>query len=121
HEVSEQMNIRVEFVAAAECAGMSEETALALFRVGQECLANVAKHSKSREAKVSLIEHPNGIRLTVVDNGVGFDVATVHSNPGLGLVSMHERARMLGADLEIRSSSRGTQVELRMPSSGENS
>src|SRR5262249_14204290 len=50
HEVSEQMNIRVEFVAAAECAGMSEETALALFRVGQECLANVAKHSKSREA-----------------------------------------------------------------------
>jgi len=117
-EFSEQMNITVEFVSAADCAGLSEETALALFRVGQECLANVAKHSRSREAKVLLTERAAEIRLTVIDNGVGFDVSQVHSNPGLGLVSIHERARMLGADLEIRSSpSRGTQVELRMPSS----
>jgi PAS domain S-box-containing protein len=115
-EFSEQMNISVEFVAAADCEGMSEETALALFRVGQECLANIVKHSRSREARVLLMEHAAEVRLTIADSGVGFDVAEVHSNPGLGLVSIHERARMLGADLEIRSSpSRGTQVELRMP------
>jgi PAS domain S-box-containing protein len=120
-EYSEQMNIAVEFDEAAECVGMSEETALALFRVGQECLANVAKHSRSRDARVSLVEWPGEIRLTIVDHGVGFDVSTVHSNPGLGLVSMHERARMLGADLEIRSSSRGTFVELRLPLPGEHS
>jgi PAS domain S-box-containing protein len=119
-EFSEQMNIAVEFVAAAECADLSEETALALFRVGQECLANVARHSRSREAKVFLIEQPAEIRLTIIDYGVGFDVSQVHSSPGLGLVSIHERARMLGADVEIRSSSRGTQVELRLPSSGKN-
>jgi len=120
-EYSEQMNVAVEFEEAAECGGISEETALALFRVGQECLANVAKHSRSRDARVSLVEWPSEIRLTIVDHGVGFDVSTVHSNPGLGLVSMHERARMLGADLEIRSSSRGTLVELRLPSPGEHS
>jgi len=121
-EFSEQMNISVEFRTAGDCARLSEETALALFRVGQECLANVAKHSRSREAKVLLRELPTEIRLTVIDNGVGFDVSQVHSNPGLGLVSIHERARMLGADVEIRSSpSRGTQVELRMPSSVKNS
>jgi PAS domain S-box-containing protein len=120
-EFSEQMNIAVEFVAAADCDGMSEETALALFRVGQECLANIAKHSRSREARVLLNQHGAEIRLTIVDTGVGFDVSQVHSNPGLGLVSIHERARMLGADLEIRSSSRGTQVELRMPSPVRNS
>jgi PAS domain S-box-containing protein len=120
-EYSEQMNIAVEFAAAGDCTGMPEETALALFRVGQECLANVAKHSRSCDARVSLVEKPNEIRLTIVDHGVGFDVSTIHSNPGLGLVSIHERARMLGADLEIRSSSRGTQVELRLPSPGPHS
>jgi len=121
-EFSEQMNIVVEFVAVGDCADIPEETALALFRVGQECLANVAKHSQSRAAKVFLIEQPAEIRLTIIDSGVGFDVSRVHSSPGLGLVSIHERARMLGADVEIRSSpSRGTQVELRLPLSDENS
>jgi signal transduction histidine kinase len=114
------MNLAVEFVAAAECADLSEETALALFRVGQECLANVARHSRSPEAKVFLIERPAEIRLTIIDHGVGFDVSQVHTSPGLGLVSIHERARMLGADLEIRSSSRGTQIELRLPTSRKN-
>jgi PAS domain S-box-containing protein len=121
-EFSEQMNIAVEFVAVGDCAGMPEETALALFRVGQECLANVAKHSKSREGKVFLIEQPSEIRLTIIDYGVGFDVSQVHSSPGLGLVSIHERARMLGADVEIRSlTSRGTQIELRLPLFDKNS
>ena len=121
-EFSEQMNIAVEFVAAADCTGMSEETALALFRVGQECLANVAKHSRSRDAQVFLIEQPTELRLTIVDSGVGFDLSKVHASPGLGLVSIHERARMLGADVEIRSShARGTQVELRLPSFSKNS
>jgi PAS domain S-box-containing protein len=121
-EFSEQMNIAVEFVAVGDCADIPEETALALFRVGQECLANVAKHSKSREGKVFLIEQPSEIRLTIIDSGVGFDVSQVHSSPGLGLVSIHERARMLGADVEIRSStSRGTQVELRLPLFDKNS
>jgi signal transduction histidine kinase len=120
-EFSEQMNIVVEFVAVGDCADIPEETALALFRVGQECLANVAKHSQSRAAKVFLIEQPAEIRLSIIDSGVGFDVSRVHSSPGLGLVSIHERARMLGADVEIRSSpSRGTQVELRLPLSDEN-
>jgi PAS domain S-box-containing protein len=121
-EFSEQMNIAVEFVAVGDCADIPEETALALFRVGQECLANVAKHSKSREGKVFLIEQPSEIRLTIIDSGVGFDVSQVHSSPGLGLVSIHERARMLGADVEIRSlTSRGTQIELRLPLFDKNS
>ena len=120
-EFSDQMNIAVEFVAVGDCADMPEETALALFRVGQECLANVARHSQSRTANVFLIKRPAEIRLTIIDNGVGFDLSRVHSSPGLGLVSIHERARMLGADVEIRSSSRGTQVELRLPLSDENS
>jgi PAS domain S-box-containing protein len=121
-EFSKQMNVAVDFIAVGDFANMLEETALALFRVGQECLANVARHSRSREARVFLIERPTEIRLTIIDDGVGFDVSQVHSSPGLGLVSIHERARMLGADVEIRSSpSRGTQVELRLPVSTRNS
>src|SRR5262245_13700306 len=115
-EFSEQTSIVVEFVGSATCAHMSEEGALALFRVGQECLANVAKHSRSREAKVSLTERSGEIRLAITDRGVGFDVAKLQASSGLGFVSIHERARMLGANVKIQSAvSRGTRVELRLP------
>jgi len=115
-EVSEQTTVAVEFAGPSELADMSEDAALALFRVAQECLANIAKHSHSREARVSLALDSGEVRLTVSDNGVGFDATRLQSAGGLGLISIQERARMLGAELTIRSTvSRGTTVDLRLP------
>ena len=115
-EFSEQMHIPVEFVGGNISSSLSEEVAVALFRVGQECLANIAKHSKSAEARVSLSEESGELRLTITDRGVGFDVSRLQANPGLGLISIQERARMIGAELDIQSTlSSGTTVELRVP------
>ena len=95
---------------------MSEDVALALFRVGQESLANIAKHSQSQEAQVTLSEESGELLMTISDRGVGFDVSRLQTTRGLGLVSIQERARMIGAALEIRSTpSNGTTVELRVP------
>jgi two-component system CheB/CheR fusion protein len=114
-EFSEQTHISVEFVGGNVSSPMSEDVAVALFRIGQECLTNVVKHSKSPDARVSLSEESGEIRLTIADRGVGFDTGRPQANPGLGLVSVQERARMIGGLIEIRSSTTGTTVELRVP------
>jgi PAS domain S-box-containing protein len=115
-EVSEQTSIAVAFNDPGESLEMPEDTALALFRITQECLANVAKHSQSRDASVSLAYEAGEVRLTISDSGTGFDVQRLHASGGLGLISIQERARMLGAELTIRSTlARGTTVELRLP------
>ncbi len=116
-EFSEQMRIPVEFVGG-NLPPMPEEVAVALFRVSQECLANIAKHSKSSDARVSLMNESGEVRLTITDRGVGFDMTRLKENPGLGLISIQERARMIGASIQIRSTpSIGTRVELRAQSS----
>jgi signal transduction histidine kinase len=86
-EFSEQMRIAVDFAGDGIAYPMSEEVAVALFRVSQECLANIAKHSKSRDVRVSLSESPGEVLLTIADHGIGFDVARVRTSGGLGLVA----------------------------------
>jgi PAS domain S-box-containing protein len=115
-EVSEQTNVAVEFAGPSDAGHLPEDVGLALFRVAQECLANVAKHSRSPSAAVLLAADSGELRLTISDNGAGFDVTRLQVSGGLGLISIQERARMLGADLTIRSSvTKGTTVELRVP------
>jgi len=117
-EFSERMRITVEFCVKDMPDEISEEAALAIFRVAQESLTNVVKHSGSRKASVSLAEQAGEIRLAVMDQGVGFDVNRLGEKAGLGLTSIQERTRILGGNITITSSaSEGTQVELRLPKS----
>ena len=81
-EFSEQLRIPVEFVGGVVQPAMSEEVALALFRVGQESLANIAKHSQSREAQVTLSEESGELLMTISDRGVGFDVSRLQTARG---------------------------------------
>lgn len=96
------------------------EARTVLYRVAQEALANVRKHSKASRIDVSLSDRENGALLRVRDDGVGFDPATVdEERPGhLGLVSMRERAEMAGGRFRVASAEgRGTLVEAWVPSS----
>lgn len=91
------------------------EVEQALFRIGQEALANVAKHSRASAAGLKLEYTPNEVELRVVDNGVGFDAGS-NGGPGYGLQSMRERARALGGSVQVLSSSEtGTEVCVRIP------
>lgn len=94
---------------------MAPATRLALYRIGQEALHNVARHAQAREVHVSMTQVENGINLEVVDDGIGFDPSELF--PGhLGLRSMRERAERLGGRFSIKSASgKGTHVTARVP------
>jgi len=87
----------------------------ALYRICQEALNNVARHSGARRVTVRLVATPEQVLLTIEDDGRGFDASEVHEGR-YGLVGMNERARTLGGYLDVRSSpSAGTKVEVTVP------
>ena len=88
---------------------------VALYRICQEALTNVARHAEAGHASVRLVATPGQVRLTIEDDGRGFDASETFGERH-GLVGMNERARMLGGSLEIRSSpGAGTRVEATVP------
>jgi PAS domain S-box-containing protein len=93
---------------------LERDLALCFYRVTQESLRNVLKHSGAREAFVHLETRKSELILTVRDKGTGFDTGGAPDRPGLGLVSMRERMHLVGGELKIESSPRkGTTVEAR--------
>jgi len=81
-----------------------------LFRVAQEALANVARHSKATLVQIILTTTGDTVTLSVADNGQGFDTAR-SEHPGVGLLSMQERMRALGGDVEVESTpGKGTRI-----------
>jgi signal transduction histidine kinase len=97
-------------------APLPSEVALCLFRVAEESLTNVAKHSKARSARVHIGGASDGVRLTVEDTGEGFDVTSPEGKAGLGLVSMQERLRILHGTIRVDSApARGTRIDVWIP------
>jgi len=82
----------------------------ALYRVAQEALANVARHSKATLVQLILTTTDDTVTLSIVDNGQGFD--TTRQGPmGVGLFSMRERMKALGGDVEVESTpGKGTRI-----------
>src|SRR5262249_49895969 len=94
------------------------EQAMALFRIVQEALNNVVKHARASKATVHAAEEPDGVHLTVTDNGAGFDAAAAARDPprGPGMRSMRERAAAAGIALTVTSPpGAGTAVRLVVP------
>lgn len=99
--------IRVVTELRVEESGISEDQKIVIFRILQEALNNVAKHSRADLVRVSLCNNGESTELTVEDSGVGFDWEMTHSSgdsrPGFGLVSMKERTQLSGGSLSVRT------------------
>lgn len=90
--------------------------ATAAYRIAQEALTNVARHSNASHVEVSLAVTGNALVLTVADNGVGFDIMGLSDSEGLGLAGMRERASLVGGVVDILSGDgRGVRVFFRVP------
>lgn len=90
--------------------------ATGIFRIFQEALTNVMRHSQATRIEATLIQSDSELALMVSDNGVGFNVAEVKRKKTLGLIGMRERALILGGEIEIESvQNQGTQLKLRIP------
>lgn len=100
-----------------DCPGrLPSEAALCLFRVAQESLRNIARHTEATEAYVSVSRARGGLELIVRDNGAGFDTKTVSVTSSLGQASMRQRTRHLGGTFTIESApGKGTLVRAWIP------
>ncbi len=92
----------------------SLETKEALFRIAQEALANVARHSSASSVEISLKYESNLVTMMIQDNGIGFDINAAHN--GLGLSSMRERTGVLSGSFTVMSEpGQGTQIIVTLP------
>jgi two-component system, NarL family, sensor kinase len=117
---AERSGIPVKVKIKRAFGPLSKEMDIALFRVVQEALTNIHRHSKSPIAKITL-ERGNGkVRVTVEDRGVGMPPASAATgwNPpmGIGIAGMRERVKQLGGILDIQSKpGRGTTISVELP------
>jgi signal transduction histidine kinase len=117
-DISRVHGLPVHFSSEEDLHDISPDVKLCLFRVAQEALSNVVKHSGASHAEVHLVG-ANGrksITMTVTDDGKGFDPDKVETD-SLGIISMRERLRLVGGELRILPRRpAGTRVEVSVPS-----
>jgi signal transduction histidine kinase len=114
-EISQQRQLNVMFTSGGLPKSVDPGVALCLYRITQEALHNVAKHSQARVASVELTKEGDQLHLRIADSGVGFDPIT-KDRSGLGLMSMRERVGVLRGHLVISASpGRGTRIGVRVP------
>jgi two-component system sensor histidine kinase UhpB len=111
----QRMSIACRFVASHSEIPLASEQAIALFRICQEALNNVAKHASASEVDIHLRATDGRLLLDVRDNGRGISAAEFAKPDRFGLRGMRERAYSLGGSLEVRADGCGTQVAVALP------
>jgi len=99
-----QLGINTEFIHEKCPANVPKTVSLCLYRVVQEALHNVSKHSKAKTAKVSLRGSSSRLEVVIEDSGVGFNRSQSKTGTGLGLTSIEERIKRAGGRCSITSS-----------------
>jgi len=114
--LGEHHDLEIEFVHRDVPDVVAGDVSICLYRIVQESLRNVAKHSGARKAQVALTGNRNTIRLCIADEGVGFEASSIQHSQGLGLVSMRERLRLIGGEMSVESKpSCGTVIDVCVP------
>jgi PAS domain S-box-containing protein len=115
-ELSDRHNLEIRFVHHSIPEQTPKDVTLCLYRITQEALRNVVKHSGVAEAEVELLGHDDRIDLCISDSGAGFNPESAQRTSGLGLISMQERLRLVGGHLSVESEpSHGTRIRVRIP------
>jgi len=118
---TERTRIKVELELSPRLGRMPRAIELALFRVMQESLTNVQRHSGSLQAKIQLGRHGDSVILEIIDSGRGSsETAEEHDEKipfklGVGIASMQERAKLVGGRLEIHQTRGGTTIRVVTP------
>lgn len=112
---SQRSNIAVEIRIPEDLGRLASEIEIALFRVVQESLTNVHRHSGSRVASVYIARDHDKVALEVRDEGKSTDAERKAFTPGVGILGMRERVRLLGGKLEIHSDGNGTLLRAIVP------
>jgi PAS domain S-box-containing protein len=114
--IADRSGLKIQFRSRGVPEAIPENVSLCLYRVAQECLRNVVKHSKASQAAVTLTGARDCIRLLVEDRGIGFSPEEARTRMTLGLISMNERLRQVEGTLKLDSEpGAGARIEVRVP------
>jgi signal transduction histidine kinase len=117
---AERSRMQVRFEIAEDFGRLPRDLETALFRIVQEGLTNVHRHSESRTVTIRILRSSDGVSVTIADTGRGipkqkiFEIEAGRAS-GVGLRGMRERIRQLGGSFKIRSTDKGTVVVARLP------
>jgi signal transduction histidine kinase len=119
---TERSKITVDLEIPKDLGRLSQDLETAIFRIVQECLTNIHRHSQSPIARIRITRSDSQISLEVEDRGKGIppekrQVMNSDGTAGVGIRGMRERLRQLGGSLEINSTETGTVVVARLPAS----
>ena len=108
--------IQCETEISKNCNRINQELALALFKIIQEALTNILRHSKANKVKITLKTINNYILLTIIDNGIGIKKDQITNPESLGLLGIRERVEKFGGEFFIAGiPNEGTRFEIRIP------
>ena len=114
-ELAHHHRLEITFSAEDNLDALGADAALCLFRVAQEALTNVVRHSDAQRIGVQLTSTPEAVEMRVVDDGVGF-VVSERTRSGLGLRSIDERVRLANGHVTVESlPGQGTTLTVRIP------
>jgi signal transduction histidine kinase len=120
NDVGSSLGISIVVRADGSRTPLSRDADLAIYRIVQEALANIARHAEAHRAWITLLYRREGLRVIVKDDGVGFTPPTeagdLSRTGHFGFIGMRERAQFIGARIEVHSTpGKGTRVTLRLP------
>jgi signal transduction histidine kinase len=119
-EFEKQTGIKCHFTANGILPELMKSSATGIFRIYQETLTNVARHSAATKVDTSILCNATSLRLDISDNGKGLNTIEMNSKKTLGIIGMKERAAMMNGNLTIESPKKGgTVVSLSVALNGE--
>ena len=111
-----RMGVAVQLRLDSDEPAAGQATGIAVYRMVQEALTNVARHARATKVRISLRREKVSLVLEVRDNGVGFDEPSMFNVGSHGLMGIRERAYMLGGTLEIgNAAGGGGRIVVRLP------
>jgi two-component system NarL family sensor kinase len=111
----EQAEVPVEMVVTGANRPLPPRVEISLYRMAQEALTNIGRHAQATKAWLEVIMSPEGVKLTVADNGHGFDPEQIPDNR-YGLLGLNERVKLIHGRLQVESTpGQGTRLEVTIP------
>jgi two-component system, NarL family, sensor kinase len=110
NKISASNTLKIDFQNYGEFFTLNKDTETAIYRIVQEAINNIVKHSKASEALVQINTHQNNLLITIEDNGIGFK--PYNNYKGLGLKNIRSRVELLQGELTIESNKTGTSIQI---------
>jgi signal transduction histidine kinase len=117
--LAERSGLKIQLDIPGDFGRLPEDMEVAIFRIVQECLTNIHRHSGATTAIIRLSHNLSNLSLEIQDDGTGMPkekLAAIRSQrSGVGITGMRERVRHLGGNLDIQSNSNGTIISVSLP------